>query len=322
MKLCQIVCRTGLLVACAMPALAAYAMEQLDDHQMAALTGQDGITLAIQPANSTLSFSQAGLVHIEDRTNALSPRASLVMAPTTFSPTQGIRFFASPTVATATAQPIRIDIDADGNNASPVLNINFALPTDLQRIQISPFSVYLANGNDSIFTPTGRPVNGTSILRTGVTEVFRVSGTGLNIVLAANNTVSANLQLGASEPQSSMLRFTGGAIVSISSDAPVELVSRNTSGVVSSLRFDLNIASALPAGFSLNGFYGDFNNAGLVFGKAGWSDPLNVTLNNVTVGTIPSPASTVFNSLPNASLGDIGLTGLRIRDLRLDVAGL
>lgn len=324
MNLRQIVCRTGLLVACVMPALAVQAMEQMDDHQMAASTGQDGISIGIQLPQSTFAFDQIQLVNVDNRAVPTSGRAALVLAMTNVSATNGIRFLRSIAADTAATTGFVLKIDADGNGAAPTLNANFALPTDLARIQVSPFSVYLADGNTNIFANRA-----TSTLRSDVYEILRVGGTGLQIKLkpndaAAFNPIAFNLQFG-NEPQGHMLQVTSGALYQIT--APIELISNNVLPAAnSSLRFDLDIsATNQVTGFLLNGFYADIDADGLVFGNSGTTDKLNVQLNNVTAGTLGAggiSSPTVFNGTVNGALGNFGVQGLQIENLRVNVSGM
>ena len=322
MNLCQIMCHTGLLAVLVMPAFAVHAMEQLDDHQMAAATGQDGITIGIQLPNSTISFSQLGLVSIDDRSNPASSRASLVMAPNNYSPTQGIRFFTG--AGTPTLQPFTIKVDADANAGDPLLNVNFALPTDLERIRINPFSVYIADGSGSIFSSRLTNGAGSNTLRAGVTEMLRVGTNGIDIKFKASDTVALNVQLGA-EAQGHMFQFTGGSVLSVASNSPIELVSKN-GAATSSLQFNLDIRASnqtvSPVGFRLAGFYGDLSANGLVIGKDGWTDKLDIRINNIIAGDIPAVPSTAFNGLANGEMGNIGLEGLQIKDLKINVAGM
>ena len=322
MNLCQIMCHTGLLAVLVMPAFAVHAMEQLDDHQMAAATGQDGITIGIQLPNSTISFSQLGLVSIDDRSNPASSRASLVMAPNNYSPTQGIRFFTG--AGTPTLQPFTIKVDADANAGDPLLNVNFALPTDLERIRINPFSVYIADGSGSIFSSRLTNGAGSNTLRAGVTEMLRVGTDGIDMTFLAGDTVALNVQLGA-EAQGHMFQFTGGSVLSVASNSPIELVSKN-GAATSSLQFNLDIRASnqtvSPVGFRLAGFYGDLSANGLVIGKDGWTDKLDIRINNIIAGDIPAVPSTAFNGLANGEMGNIGLEGLQIKDLKINVAGM
>lgn len=320
MNLCQIMCHTGLLAVLVMPAFAVQAMEQLDDHQMAASTGQDGITIGIQLPNSTISFDQIGLVHIDDRNNPASPRASLVMAPNNYSATQGIRFFTG--AGTSTLQPFTMKIDADSNGGDPLLNVSFALPTDLERIRISPFSIYIADGSGSVFSSRLTNGVGSNTLRAGVTEMVRVGTNGIDIRFKAADPIAFNLQLGA-EPQGHMFQFTGGSLLQIMSNAPIEVMSLNNGGTTqSSLKLNLDISATNQAvGFRLNGFYGDISANGLVIGKDGWTDDLNIRISNIVAGDLPAVSPTVFNGLTNGSMGNIGLEGLRVENLKINVAG-
>ncbi|MFZ3194231.1 MAG: DUF6160 family protein [Moraxellaceae bacterium] len=323
MNLCQIVCHTGLLAALVMPAFAVQAMEQLDDHQMAASTGQDGLTIGIQLPNSTISFNQIGLVSIDDRSNPASSRASLVMAPTNYAPTQGIRFFNSATLETATTQPFTVKFDADANGGAPMLNVRFALPTDLQRIRINPFSVYIADGSGSIFSSRLTNGVGTNTLRAGVTEMLRVGTNGIDIRFKAGDTVALNVQLGA-ERQGHMFQFTGGSLLQVVSNAPIEVMSLNNGGTTqSSLKLNLDIsASDQTTGFRLAGFYGDIAPSGIVIGKDGWTDKLDIRITNIVAGDLPAVSPTAFNGLNNGSMGNIGLEGLRMENLKINVSGM
>ncbi len=321
MKLSQIVCHTGLLAALVMPAFTVHAMEQLDDQQMAASTGQDGITIGIQLPNSTISFNQLGLVSIDDRSNPASSRASLVMAPNNYSPTQGIRFFTG--AGTPTLQPFTIKVDADANAGDPLLNVNFALPTDLERIRINPFSVYIADGSGSIFSSRLTNGVGSNTLRAGVTEMLRVGTNGIDIKFKASDTVALNMQLGA-EAQGHMFQFTGGSLLQVVSNSPIEVMSLNNGGTAqTSLKLNLDIsATDQVTGFRLNGFYGDISASGLVIGKDGWTDKLDIRINNIIAGDIPAVSPTAFNGLANGSMGNIGLEGVRVENLKINVAGL
>ena len=321
MNLCQIMCHTGLLAVLVMPAFAVQAMEPLDEQQLAASTGQDGITIGIQLPNSTISFSQLGLTHVANRSNPTSSRASLVMAPTTYSPTQGIRFFNSTTLATPTTQPFTIKVDADSNAGNPLLNVNFALPTDLQRIRINPFSVYIADGSGSVFSSRKTDGSTNNVLRAGVTEMLRVGTNGIDMTFLAGDTVALNVQLGA-EAQGHMFKFTGGSLLQVVSNSPIELVSKN-GAATSSLQFKLDIkATDQAVGFGLAGFYGDVSANGLVIGKDGLTDKLDIRITNIIAGDIPAVPSAAFNGLPNGEMGNIGLVGLQVKDLKINVAGM
>jgi len=249
----------------------------------------------------------------------------LVLAPTTYSPTQGIRFFSSsdPSTPTTTTQPFTIKIDADGNAGAPVLNVNFALPTDLQRIRINPFSVYIADGSGSVFTSRKVDTSTSNVLRAGVTEMLRVGPGGIDIKFKAGDTVALNVQLGA-EPQLHMFQFTSGTFLSFSNDPlyPIEVISTN-GAQQSSLKLNLDIrASNQTTGFALAGFYGDVSASGLVIGKDDWTDPLDIRINKIVAGTEGVASATAFDGLKNGSMGNIGLEGLRVENLKINVSGM
>ena len=247
------------------------------------------------------------------------------MAPTTYAPAQGIRFFSNHSLATSTAQPFVVKFDADGNAGAPVLNVNFALPTDLQRIRINPFSVYIADGSGSVFTSRKVDTSTSNVLRAGVTEMLRVGPGGIDIKFKAGDTVALNVQLGA-EPQLHMFQFTSGTFLSFSNDPlyPIEVISTN-GAQQSSLKLNLDIrASNQTTGFALAGFYGDVSASGLVIGKDGWTDPLDIRISSIIAGDLTPPvvASTAFNGLNNGSMGNIGLEGLRVENLKINVSGM
>lgn len=95
---------------------------------------------------------------------------------------------------TPTLQPFTIKVDADSNAGDPLLNVNFALPTDLERIRINPFSVYIADGSGSIFSSRRTNGAGGNTLRAGVTETLRVGTNGIDIKFKASDTVALNMQ--------------------------------------------------------------------------------------------------------------------------------
>lgn len=264
-----------------------WALDAMDDESLAAQTGQDGISISLQFPNSTISFDQAVLIDKGGiaASTTHNTTASLVFAPTYFDLFQGIRLLKTDSGAeTAADNPIRIHMDADANGTQPVFNMNIALPSDMKRIKITPFSVFTATGDASsvstdLFNTTrtsgltagSGTATAYSNIRSGVREILRmgggVTGGGLDIVFAdyhaannPNNTVGVNVQLGIAT-QGAMMRFTGGSIKSISNPAgaKIQLLSYNGTNpldspavVLDSINFDLNIqATNQSTGFRL-----------------------------------------------------------------------
>lgn len=316
-----------------------WALEAMSDGAMAEQTGQDGITVALQYTNSTISFSEAIITDTNGMAGATG-KASLVIAPQTFSSTQGIRFFKDISSTTLATAPINIKMDAEGNAGTPVLNAAISLPSDMQRIRINPFSIYLATGSDSIFTQrkidsgTNSATN-TNLYRAGVTELLRVNGEGIDTIFKSGDAVTINVQLG-NTPQGHMFMFTGGSILCIANNGrcmanpttlenanPIELISTNSSGN-SSLKLNFKLtASNQVTGFRLNGFYGDINADGLTFGKVGVTDKLDLVLSNITAGCSSGCQDiNTFNNLKNGSIGNLGIVGASVTNLKVHVRGL
>lgn len=322
-----------------------WALQAMDDSALAEQTGQDGITVALQYPDSTISFSEAIITDTNGMTGA-SGKASLVIAPDTYSSSNGITFFKDKTSETLATAPINIKMDADGNAGAPVLNAAISLPSDMERIRINPFSVYLATDSDSIFT--ARKVDGTTLntFRPGVTELLRVNGKGIDTVFKTDDPVTVNIQLG-NTPQGHMFMFTGGSILCMGNNAscmsvpgadganPIEILSKNSSGE-SSLKLGFTLSATKEAdgspsatGFRLAGFYGDINSDGLTFGKAGSTDKLDLVLNNVVAGVAGAATASsdpiekqIFNNLKNGSMGNFGIVGATVSNLKMNVRGM
>lgn len=310
----------------------AWALEAMDDGALAAQTGQDGITVALQYPDSTISFSEAIITDTNGMTGATG-NASLVIAPETYSSTQGIRFFKDNSSTTLATAPINIKMDADGNAGSPVLNAAISLPSDMQRIRINPFSIYLATGSNSIFSTRKVDSATSNTFRTGVTELLKVNGEGIDTIFKSGDPVTINIQLG-NTPQGHMFQFTGGSILCMGNNAscmsapgtdgsnPIEIMSKNSSGN-SSLKLGFTLrATNQTTGFRLNGFYGDVNSDGLTFGKAGVTDKVDLVLNNVVAGVSGVQDPNTFNNLKNGSMGNFGVVGATVSNLKMNVKGM
>lgn len=302
------------------------AIESMDDAALAEQTGQDGISIGLQFPNSTVSYDQVLITDTNGMTGATSP-ASLVLAPTTRGTDQGVRLFKAD--GSATANPVLIKLDADANGTKPVFNANITFPTDLKRINISPFSLYIAPTTTGVFTAT-RASGTTGTLQSNVSEILKVGGTGIDVILTdynatfnPNNVLGVNVQLG-NAPQGHMIMLTGGSISQIKNDtaSPIQIMSKNTT--TSSLKLNFNMtAFDTNTGFRLSGFYGDMNDAGFTFGKAGDTDKFNLVVSDVIAGcSTGCQDATVFNGLKNGSMGSIGLVGAKVSNLKVNIKGM
>lgn len=327
----------------------AFAMDVLDDAALSELSGQDGMNIDLRLPNSTLMFSQTGIVdngisgtHLGQSFASL---AAMVYAPTTYSTTAGGVSLCTTVsgACTAEASPISLRIDAGSSAATgtlSTLNMSLNFPTTTRRLLLNPFSLYMAPAEGSVFNA------GRTALNTNVNEIVRVTGAeGLSILLAAPATagtpvVGFNLQLG-NEAQGHMIAITSGKLLRIGNDPsganPIQILSKNSSVVASSLKvnFDLcstdavnaatgacNTAYSGTGGFSLTGFYGDFTSNSFVFGHDTTTDKLNIVFDNAVAGTLGSQAATSFDNLKNGSMGSIGLVGVQVTNLRMTVQGM
>jgi hypothetical protein len=164
-----------------------------------------------------------------------------------------------------------------------------------------------------------------------VREILRVKD-NIDILFNANKP-KLNIQLG-SAPQGKMVMFSGAidSICGSGNGCNMMLVSDYlTSGDVSTspvgVGFDFQFTGHNGSPFSLDGFYAgvegksSLDNGGFVFGNAGESSKFDLKLNNVTLGNTGSSAIGTFNSLPNASIGNIGAVGASVTNLKL-VSGM
>lgn len=310
----------------------AMALQAMDDNALAEQTGQDGVTIGLDFPNSTISFNQAIITDTDGMAGATGS-ASLVIAPQTYSGTQGIRLFKDNSSNSLATAPIKIKIDSDGNAGKPVLNAAISLPSDMQRLRINPFSIYLATGSSNIFTARKTDILPTNTLRVGVTELFRLSTEGIDVVFAPSNPLTINVQLG-NAPQNHMFMITGGSILCVGSNAacmttpgavgsnPIELIS-GIGTTQSSLKLGFSLkATDQVQGFRLNGFYADVVDSGLVFGKEGITDKFDAELTNVVAGLAGAQDPTVFNNLKNGSMGNFGAIGAQVTNLKVNVKGM
>lgn len=324
-----------------------FAMDALDDAALSELSGQDGMNIDLRLPNSTLMFSQTGIVdngisgtHLGQSFASL---AAMAYAPTTYSSTAGGISLCTNVSGACTAEtsPISLGIDAGSAAATSTLStLNFGLnfPTTTRRLLLNPFSLYMSPAEGSVFNA------GRTALNANVNEIVRVTGAeGLSILLAAPATgtpvVGFNLQLG-NEAQGHMIAITSGKLLRIGNDPsganPIQMLSKNSS-VSSSLKvnFDLcstdavnattgacNTAYSGAGGFSLTGFYGDFSSSSFIFGHDGTTDKLNIVFDNAVAGTVGSQAATSFDNLKNGSMGSIGLVGVQVTNLRMTVQGM
>lgn len=293
-----------------------FAMQQLEDHDLAQSTGQDGLTVGIGSVNGKYMLDSISLEDkdgIPSSTHDTSAAFSYILEDTD----SGVGFFGGTDNDTPIATPVNLIIDANGS--TPALNVAIALDANLTRIQLDPFSIALNK-----LDPTTKAIqvtNQRTLLKTG--------SDGVVIDFVSGNQVVLNMQLG-NQPQKALFKFTGGSIDQIQANNLQIMSYSCVSSVCStndddSLTLDLNLKATNSTGFRLAGIYIDPTTDGLIIGKSGNLDPFNLQINNLTMGdknaTIPS-TDAPFDGLKNGSIGNIGLTGIQITDFKATVKGL
>lgn len=295
-----------------------FAMEALDETDLAQATGQDGMTIGLNlGASGSISFDH---IAIEDRdgiTTSATHNLPAGLAYITQASGTGVKLYNG---TTPIARPIQIVVDADGNNGSPLLNAGIQFDPNLSRINLAGFSLGLVT-----IDPSNLDIN--QITRR---DILKTGADGIDITFKSGNPLGVNLQLGH-QPQGALFMLTGGSIDEIKTAQPLEILSYSgcsaSSACASSssikFGFRLNANTTLsPNGLRLGGIYMNTSNNGLEIGKAGALDAFDVNLSKVSFGSAGTTNATVFNGLQNGAIGNIGLEGIKITDLKTTVRGL
>lgn len=299
------------------------AMEPLDDQVLSNTTGQDGINIGL--GISKVEVKQASIIDNDGVASGTDykGRASLVLAGQTNIPV-------SVSLVGANANPsISTIIDTDGGSGKPFANVGVSIAQNITGIKVSPFSIYVASAtstsdasnNKSIYATTGT-------LNTDVKKILNVGSASNNFEIAFHNTSKpdVNVQLG-NVPQSQMLVFSGAiqSICGIGTGCPISIVSDATAA---SFDFQLK-ATDTTNGFRLNQFHAGVEKGGIVFGNYGanttdkiTSDKVNFTLNNVMLGDAGVSDPNVFGGLKNGSMGNMGVVGASVTNLKMRISGL
>ncbi|MCH7336238.1 DUF6160 family protein [Acinetobacter sp. NIPH 2699] len=310
------------------------AMQPMDDQSLSLATGQDGLSIGI---NTDLEFKHIAIIDQDGLSytdpDAYTNKAGLVIAGVAGQATAQNVKISGLSGGSATQLGLKAVIDTDRGIGTNGAFANIALSFDgVDGIRISPFSIYAAPST-TLSTLVGNVYTANSIfdsgniLKTNVKEILR-SNSNIDIAFDTNNKPNMNIQLGA-VPQDKMVLF-GGAINSIcgtGTGCNMLLVSDYTTSGDSTTApvgasFDFQLTGHDGNAFALNGFYAGIENTGLIFGNTGESSKFDLKLNNVTLGTAGQSATGTFNTLPNASIGNIGMTGASVTNLRVNVGGM
>ena len=301
-----------------MPLNQVMALEPLDDQTLSTTTGQDGINVGI-----TLPKVDIGQVALIDKDGIGSKilnqdynqAASLTMASTSNAP-MSINF-----VGANNSPTIKAVVDTDAGNGQSFANIGLGFGSQITGLKMSPFAVYLSNTNATTGLGKSKDVfTAAGALNTGVTKFVEIGSASNNfeINFVQGNSPSLNIQLG-NVPQSQMIKFSGAiqSICGTGSGCPIAVISGDTSAKV-----DFQVKGNAATGISLNGFYAGIEPTGFVFGNTGASSKMDVAFNNVMLGNDAAISPTIFNALPNGSMGSFGAVGASVKDLKVSIRGL
>jgi len=319
------------------------AMQPMDDQSLSAMTGQDGLTIGVQ---ANVQFNQLAIIDNDGlsyggyTSPSYTNRAGLVIAGVAGQSTAAPVKVTGLNGTAETTLGFKAFVDTDAGTAATggaFANIALAFNSNVTGIRISPFSIYtagsgsLSNLNGSTYTRNSIFSSGT-LLKSDVKELLRVGG--IDIVFASNKP-SMNIQMGAA-PQGHMVMFDGAieSICGTGTGCNIMLVSdyatpgnSTTAPVGASFNFKLTGNNGNP--FGLKGFYagiygptGTTDKGGVIFGNTGTSNKFDLQLNNVLLGTSGAQQAGTFNNLPNASIGNIGMTGASVTNLQMKVSGM
>lgn len=321
----------------------AMAMQPMDDQSLSAMTGQNGLTIGVQ---ANVQFNQMAIIDNDGLSYggytapSYTNRAGLVIAGVAGQATAAPVKVSGLNGSSETTLGFRAAIDTDAGTASKggtFANIALSFNNNVTGLRISPFSIYTATSsslsslNSSTYT-RNTIFNSGTLLKNDVKELLRVGG--IDIVFGSNKP-SMNIQMGAA-PQGHMVMFDGAieSICGSGTGCNVMLVSdyaaagnSTTAPVGASFDFKLTGNNGNP--FGLKGFYagiygptGATDKGGVIFGNTGTSSKFDLQLNNVLLGTSGSQKAGTFNNLPNASIGNIGMSGASVTNLQMKVSGM
>lgn len=299
---------------CSVSHTAVYALDLLDDKEMSQATGQDGVTISLDlGTRGAITFDHAVIEDRDGISSSTTHNNAAGFAYVTQGSGKGISFHNGTSLI---AKPLSIEIDADGNNASPVMNIALKFAPNLSKIKLDAFTIGLVKmgSNFSIDANSRR-------------DIIKTGANGIDINLNAANPLGVNLQLG-NQPQDALFKFVG-SINSINAD-DLEILSYQCSGATCtstaghSMKFDFELKAneSSTNGIRLNNLTGNLNNDGLVVTNTGTLDKVDINLTGITFGNLGDSSTSHFDSLKNGSIGNIGLEGIAVKDFKMSVKGL
>ena len=299
----------------------AFALEQMNDQDLASQTGRDGITIKL--GVSAVTFDQVSLIDTDGMTGATGS-AALVIAPLVKPTAAGgstqINFLNAGGTAVNNLFTATIDSDGGASPSGAFANINLAF-SELKKITIDPFAIYLAptTNNSRTIGSVGSVFGSGTTLRAGVSKLLQIGSGTEKLTVNFKDALGVNIQLG-NAPQGHMVQLSG-SLQSINIPK-IKIFSNNAAGATSSLSLNAELKASNASGISLDGFYIDVVPEGLNFGKTGTTDKFDLTLNNVVAGEIGVSDPNTFNGLKNGSMGNFGMVGASVTNLKVNVKGM
>lgn len=295
----------------------AVAMQPIDDHNLSEMTGQSGISVGV--GVNKVQFNQIAIIDRDGLGTTVSDAnsASLVVAGTDKDAQSfNVTFSGTPNNKSV----MNAIIDTDGGAGKPFANIALGFDSGITGLKISPFALYLASAAATSSPTASKSIFNTSGQNTGVTRILQMKD-GFDINFGALKPVF-NLQLG-NAPQNRMIVF-GGSIQSICASGTGCAISVLSDGSDIGANFDFQLkASDTANGFALTGFSAGVESGGFVFGNTGESSKVDVGLNNVIMGTTGlANTSGSFAGVQNGSMGNFGVVGASVTDLKVKISGL
>jgi hypothetical protein len=295
-----------------------FAMDLLDDGQLAESTGQDGISITIQPK----SAGQAGLIGFSDAAlmdgNGLTGTTGATINGVAYTNpgssvlnmrnNSGIQLLTSGGAYSTGAIVITADVDGSaGQSAKPMLYTTISLPSDVARIKADIQDL-------SIRADTG---SGTNLIAGTIEKPIVQFAQGVTFNLASQLKLA--LVLGAEGTAVNTNHFITLISANFSSIdlGTVSLPSIGGAAGESSLSAAISITN-----LDLSGAYLDVTSSGLTFGKA-TVGPFNARVNDITLGsTAATPSATIFNGTNVGSIGSLGANGITVTNMKLTVSGM
>jgi len=276
--------KLALVTAIACAPAATFAVEALDDADLAATSGQDGIEIDLN-----LNVTTNAIVHDNDGIDA------------SFAASYGAAGAIVITGMSINTSGVHVEIDAgdangtaDGTATAPVLNVNVELTNS---ITLSTGSIGVANSNrDDTGNPWG--YNNNTVLINNST--LTIGATDLNIQLGASGL--------AAEPQGNMIRFDASITsgLTISGMGINDITSGGTIGSSSMTLIDTG-GTDLTVDLGI-----DVSSAGLVIdiNQLGSGSGIDVRIVDQYLGTTTA-----------GTLGDVEIQGLDLAGTLVTISG-